>query len=261
MYFKTIGFVGAGRVTSIMLGGFAKAHTLPERVVVCDPNEEAVGKLRSRHPNIETAADDKLAASQDIVFIAVHPPVVKEVLTEILPAIKPNTILVSLAPKLNIVNLTKILGGFRSIVRMIPNAPSIIGCGYNPIVFSETIPQEKRSDLLKILEPLGDCPVVAEQKLEAYAVLTAMGPTYLWFQLYELCRLGESFGLAEQEVQQAIVSMTKGTVETMISAGLTAEEVMDLIPIKPLGDEEENIKRVYRSKLEALYQKLTAADK
>jgi len=261
MTYKNIGFVGGGRVVSIILGGFAKAGMMPEGVVVSDPNQKAVEKLRQCYPNVETTADNKLAASQDIVFIAVHPPAVKDVLTEIHPALKPNTVFVSLAPKLTIAKLTKILGGFRCIALMIPNAPSIVGRGYNPIVFSETMPQEKRSDLLKMLEPLGQCPVVAEQKLEAYAVLAAMGPTYLWFQLYELCQLGESFGLTKQEVQQAVVSMTKGAAETMISAGLTAEEVMDLIPVKPLGDEEENIKSVYRSKLEALYQKLTAVDK
>jgi hypothetical protein len=37
---------------------------------------------------------------------------------------------------------------------------------------------------------------------------------------------------------------------------MTAEEVMDLIPVKPLGEEEGNIKAAYHAKLEALYAKL-----
>jgi hypothetical protein len=33
-------------------------------------------------------------------------------------------------------------------------------------------------------------------------------------------------------------------------------EVMDLIPVKPLGEEEANIRNIYRTKLQGLYGKL-----
>ena len=38
---------------------------------------------------------------------------------------------------------------------------------------------------------------------------------------------------------------------------MPAEEVMDLIPSKPLGEEEQIIKAMYESKLRPLYEKLT----
>ena len=87
---------------------------------------------------------------------------------------------------------------------------------------------------------------MAEDKLEAYAIVTAMGPTYLWFQLYLLQEFGRSFGLTETEVKDGVSKMVVGTVKTM-EAGLSPAEVMDLVPVKPLGDEEENIKGLYRS--------------
>jgi pyrroline-5-carboxylate reductase len=37
---------------------------------------------------------------------------------------------------------------------------------------------------------------------------------------------------------------------------MTADEVMDLIPVKPLGEEEPVIRAMYRSKLAPLYDKL-----
>ena len=33
-------------------------------------------------------------------------------------------------------------------------------------------------------------------------------------------------------------------------------EVIDLIPVKPLGEEEANIRNIYRTKLQGLYSKL-----
>jgi pyrroline-5-carboxylate reductase len=37
---------------------------------------------------------------------------------------------------------------------------------------------------------------------------------------------------------------------------LSPIEVMDLIPVKPLGEEETNIRNMYRTKLQGLYGKL-----
>ncbi len=50
--------------------------------------------------------------------------------------------------------------------------------------------------------------------------------------------------------------MVSGAGKTLFGSGLTAEEVIDLIPVKPLGEEEGNIKAAYHARLEGLYAKL-----
>lgn len=139
---------------------------------------------------------------------------------------------------------------------MIPNACSAINFGYNPILFSTEIDNKEKKDILEILSALGKCPEVGEGKLEAYVILTAMGPTYLWFQLYELEKFGRAFGLPSQEVKEGIIQMAVGTVNTLYDSSLLPEEVMDLIPPNPLREEEEKIKNIYQAKLQALYKKL-----
>jgi len=94
------------------------------------------------------------------------------------------------------------------------------------------------------------------EKLEAYAVVAAMGPTYLWFQLYELERIGKTFGLTLQEARTAVSFMAEGSAKSMIDSGLPPDEVMDLIPVKPLREEEEGIKEAYQKRLPSLYQKI-----
>ncbi len=86
---------------------------------------------------------------------------------------------------------------------MIPNAPSIINEGYNPVAFHPALAGTDKESLLALFKILGDCPEVDEEKLESYAILTAMGPTYLWFQLYELHSLGRQFGLLTRNCMTA----------------------------------------------------------
>jgi pyrroline-5-carboxylate reductase len=256
MRHKTVGFIGGGRITRIMLGGYKKAGNMPEQVIVSDTNAETLNNLKTLFPEISIAPNDNAQpALSDIVFVALHPPVMKDALS-VLPPLKQTATLISLVPKLPITKISELLGGFQRIVRMIPNAPSIVNSGYNPMAFSPVFTPEEKAEISEMLKIVGECPEVSEDTLEAYAILAAMGPTYLWFQLYELQTLGKSFGLTGQAVEHGINHMVRGAVATMRESGLSPEAVMDLIPVKPLGDEEENIKHIYRSKLTTLYQKL-----
>lgn len=77
----------------------------------------------------------------------------------------------------------------RNIVRMIPGATSYINEGYNPLCFAGSFESDK-SNLIKLLEVLGKTFEVSESKLEAYAIISAMLPTYFWFQWKALSDLG-----------------------------------------------------------------------
>jgi len=253
---KTLGFIGGGRITKIILQGLKRAKKMPYNVIVSDINTNTLNWLKEMFPEISIVPNNKKVAQQEIIFLAVHPNVIDEVLAEIKSYLKAGSILVSLAPKITIKDLSEKLDGFERIVRMIPNAPTYLNKGYNPIAFSEGISEEERMDLCRIFSTLGECPVVEEEKLEAYAILTAMGPTYFWFQFDELQNIGKSFGLSDQEINEGIYNMLIGSVKIFYESELSYEEIIDLIPGKPLKDEEENIRKIYRDKLGILFKKL-----
>ena len=156
---RKIGFIGGGRVARILLGGWSKAGELPTEIVASDPEAKSLERLTDAFPNVCSVGNDNAAtAGQDVVFLAVHPPVVGEVLASIKNSLKPNAILVSLAPKLTIDRLSKMLDRFTRIARLIPNAPTIVGKGFNPIAFSPSLTEQDRDDLTQILIPLGEAP-------------------------------------------------------------------------------------------------------
>ena len=254
---KSVGFIGGGRITRILLEGFRRAGVRFPKVFVSDTNPETLQKLNDMFPYIEIFANDnRTPAETELVFLALHPPAVPDALKDIRGSLRAHSILISLAPKISMAKISEILAGHTRIVRMIPNAPSIVNAGYNPVVFGAGISRSETEELVGLFGALGECPVVKEETLEAYAVLTAMGPTYLWFQWEELARMGVSFGIDPDEARRAISRMIEGGKETLFHSDLTPKEVMDLIPVRPLAEDEEKIREVFRSRLEALYSKL-----
>ena len=252
----TIGFIGGGRITRIFLDGWARAQKTLPNIIVSDPNAEVLDSLSSRFPGIQTTSDNALAASQDLVFLAVHPPLIAEVVAGLRDHLKPDAVMVSLAPKFTLAKLAGLLGGFDRLARVIPNAPSIIGAGFNPHVFGSALRPADQASICVLLAPLGESPEVAEDKLEAYAVLTAMGPTYLWFQLQTLRELAAGFGLDDAEITPAIKRMVCGATRTLLESGLDPAEVRDLIPVKPLAAMEPQVTETYLTCLPAIYQKI-----
>lgn len=256
MIVKTIGFIGAGRVTRILLAGWQKAHALPANIVVSDPNPDVLANLKRQFPSITTTTDNTQPATRDLVFLAVHPPVMADVVAGIKTAVRPDALVVSLAPKFTMTKLAGMLGGHDRIARVIPNAPSYIGKGYNPVTFDASLTEADKAVVTGLFLSLGECLVVAEEKLEAYAILSAMGPTYFWFQLQALREVAMTCGLTDAEIAPALKRMICGTAQTLFDSGLTADGVMDLIPVRPLGEDEAVIKNLYLTKLPALHAKI-----
>jgi len=254
---KTLGFIGGGRVTRIILEGLNHEHQLPAQIVVSDANETVLDKLKQRFPQVIAASGGNgKAAGQDIVVLAVHPPAMGEVAAQIKGSLRPDAIVVSLAPKFTIAKLSELLDGFQRIVRVIPNAPSIIGVGYNPISYGPVLTPADKEAVAGLFSPLGDHPEVDESKLEGFALLTGMGPTYLWFQLQTLRELAKDFGLTETDVTPALKRMVCGATRTLLESGLPPAEVMDLIPVKPLNEMEASVAETYRTRLPSLWQKI-----
>jgi pyrroline-5-carboxylate reductase len=253
---KTVGFIGGGRVTRIFLEGWKRANALPANIVVSDCNAEALAKVKGCFASVQTTGESRMAAGQDIVFLAVHPPVMAEAAGGVKGAVKPGALVMSLAPKFTVAKLSELLGGFARIARVIPNAPSVVNFGFNPVAFGPTLTAEDKAEVTGLLAPLGECPTVAEEKIEAYAVLTAMGPAYLWFQLQALREVAAGLGLSEAEIPPALKRMICGATRTLLESGLEPAEVADLIPVKPLAEMEAQVAEMYRTRLPAIHQKI-----
>jgi pyrroline-5-carboxylate reductase len=73
--------------------------------------------------------------------------------------------------------------------------------------------------------------LVPEQKLESYAIMSAMLPTYFWFQWKELIEIGSKIGLTVEASNNKIRDTLLAAIRTYFYSGLHADQVIDLIPV------------------------------
>lgn len=255
MDIKSLGFIGGGRITKILLQAFTNRNIKFNEVVVADTNNEVLGKLKSLFPFIRVE-NEAVASQQDIVFISLHPPVIMDTLERVKSNFKESATVISLAPKINLFKLSSKLTNVKNIARLIPNATSYINQGYNPVAFVHAFDPVQKDIILDLLKEMGYTFEVSEEKLESYAIMSAMLPTYFWFQWNELADIGTKIGLTEGEAKESIDQTIKASLDLLYKSGLSPKEVIDLIPVKPIGEHEPEIVGIYNTKLLGLFEKI-----
>lgn len=254
---KTLGFIGGGRVTRIFLKAFANSGMELDGISIYDPNPVVLENLNELFADISVSADDfSRAAGSDIVFLAVHPPFMMDTLNAIKPFLSASAVIVSLAPKFTVEKMASVLGDYPNIARINPSASSYINQGINPVYYAKSMNPEARASLANLMKPLGAMPEVEESKIEAYAMISAMGHTYFWFQIQKLKELAIGFGMTEKEAEEVITGMMDGTVKTLFHSGLDYDGVTDLVPVKPLAPVESMISGFYDEHLVTLFNKI-----
>lgn len=253
---KSIGFIGGGRITNIFFQAFKNANIQFSQSLVYDVDKYAIDALKLKFPQVISASNIRDVTKSELIILAVHPPKIKETLELIKDDLNPDSVLISLAPKFTIDKIITLLDGFKNVVRMNPSASTIVNKGVNPMAFATNFDMNKKAAVLSLFQPLGYTPEIDDSKIEAYAVISAMGHTYFNFQLQQLKELAISFGMDESEATKAISNMLWGTTETLFNSGLTYNDVADLVPVKPMNEVEETIKGFYNQFLVAIYEKI-----
>lgn len=249
---KSIGFIGGGRITRIILQAFKNKNKELDKIMVYDVNRETCKRLNQDFPAIRIS-DLNSTSTRDVIFIALHPPLYKETLNQMKKIIRQGTIVISLAPKITISHMMEALC-HKNIIRFMPSATSLINKGHNPICFSNGF--KEKQEILDLLSPIGKTVETEEFKLEAYAVISGMLPTYFWFQLYDLIDIASQIGLSGLESKEAVEQTMHAAIEIMFKTGMSKEEVLDLIPVKPLEDNQVQISKMLNSKLIGFFNKI-----
>ncbi len=254
---NALGFIGGGRITKIFLQAFLNVQEAFESIVVFDTNPEVVSALKQQFPEITVADNVEQVARQSTILIALHPPVIMETLDKIAGVIATNALIISLAPKITIEKISMKLKT-NNVARMIPNATSYINDGYNPIAYHPDMRKTDRQLIKMLIKKLGKTIKVKENKLEGYAIVSAMLPTYFWFQFSEIEKVAQQCGLTEEEAAKTVKASMKKAIRLYFNPSLALDQVMDLIPVKPIGEHEAEIKEIYQTKLMGLYGKIKA---
>jgi pyrroline-5-carboxylate reductase len=169
---KQITVIGAGNIGRILLDRFTLNGLPAAQLLLCDVDADRAGKASRRFgPQVCSLTDDVLYTS-DIFLLATPPNSVPEILKALSLRLQQGQLVVSFAAAISLSRLEALVPPGVSVARVMPNAPSMVGKGMNPVVYGTSISPEAKKLVSAILQSLGKTIEVRDEQMNWSVGLT-----------------------------------------------------------------------------------------
>ncbi len=238
----TIAFIGAGNMARSLIGGLLN-NGWPAQRLIATATSEATRSDVSTTFAIAIEVDNRLATFRaDVVVLCVKPQIMAAVLTDLAPAIKPDTLIISVAAGIPMTRLQGWAGGELAIVRAMPNTPALLGCGATGLFANAAVSPQQKALAERIFTAVGMAHWVAEEsQIDAVTALSGSGPAY-YFLLMELMeKEAIRLGLDSQTARQLTLQTALGAATMAMHSDVDVAELRRRIT-SPNGTTEQAIK-------------------
>lgn len=198
-----VSFLGCGSMNGAILTGLLAAGLPAGQVTATVRSPEKAAALAARHgvAVLSTAEDEganrKAAEAADVVLLGVKPVGILDLAREIGPALKPGTVVISVAAAISIDMLEAALPAGQPVIRSMPNTPSSLGRGVLSISAGTSATAELMEQARIILSAAGTVVEVPEEQVDALSAVSGSGPAYAFYLAEAMAAAGVKLGLDE----------------------------------------------------------------
>ena len=216
-----VGFIGAGAMASAIIGGLGNT-TLCDRIAVCDPSTAAVERCKSLviKPKFSACRDiAEVCKHSDVIVLSVKPQIAPAVLPIVKQHANGGKLVVSIMAGLPMSAIRGAVGSGPRIIRVMPNAPLLVGAGATAIAADASATKDDVAFVQGIFQQIGYCAVVPEHLLDAVTGVSGSGPSYLAVAIDALADGGVKKGLPRQLALELAASTMLGTGKLCLQGG------------------------------------------
>ncbi|MFJ6678540.1 pyrroline-5-carboxylate reductase [Microbacterium sp. NPDC091382] len=206
----------------------------------------------------EPTANTDAAASADIVLIGVKPAMVPDVLREIAGALRPGTIVVSLAAGVTIETFEAIVGPQIPVVRSMPNTPAVVGKAVTGLAAGTTATPEHVALVRRLFETCGVVIEVPEAQIDALSTISGSGPAYVFLLVEALTEAARGKGFDESDARLMAEQTFIGATALLAASGEDPAELRRRVT-SPKGTTERAIGVLQTGNLDGLFSQATDA--
>jgi pyrroline-5-carboxylate reductase len=225
-----IGFLGAGKMATALARGWLTAGLAsPDRVIASDPLAEARQNFTQETGVPAIPNNREVVTGSELLVLAVKPQSMKGLLAELRPAINSRHLLVSIAAGITLQQLAEGLGSERRLVRVMPNAPCLVGasaCGYSA---GGAVTAEDVAVVDRLLQAVGKAFPLPESLLDAVTGLSGSGPAFAFVVIEALSDGGVRMGLPRDVATVLAAQTVLGSAKMLLETGKHTGVLKDMV--------------------------------
>jgi pyrroline-5-carboxylate reductase len=229
---RRLAFLGTGSMNEAILGGLLAAGLDAGTVTATVRRGERARELRARYgievlaAETDPEANRTAAAAADVVVLGVKPAGVVPLAREIASALRPETLVLSVAAAVTTAMIESALAAGQPVVRTMPNTPSRLGRGVLSLSAGASAGPGQMRAAREVLSAAGTVVEIPEDQVDALSAVSGSGPAYAFYLAEAMAAAGERLGL-EPDLARLIAN------ETVAGAGfMLAEDGADAAALR-----------------------------
>lgn len=224
-----LGFIGAGNMAQAIIGGVLHSGLIEAKDMIASAASQATIDRVSETLGIETTLDNCQVAQAEILFLAVKPIYLQQVIEEIKTEISGETIIVSIAAGKDLAWLEERLGSEHKIIRTMPNTPALVGEGITAVCPNKKIEKQELEEVLAILQSFGKAEVVAESMMDAVVAVSGSSPAYVFMFIEAMADAAVAEGMPRAQAYQFAAQSVLGSARMVLESGKHPGELKDMV--------------------------------
>lgn len=227
---KMIGFIGAGNMGSAMIDGICKSSQVTSsQIIASDYSSESLERLKNTYAIDTTPANETVAQRSDILFLAVKPNKLAEVIPPIAAHIKTSCIVVSIAAGQSIATLEGLFGKDIKLVRAMPNTPALVGEGMSALSPNKNVTDAELNEIIELFNCFGKAEVVPESLMDAVTGVSGSSPAYVYMFIEAMADAAVADGMPRPQAYRFAAQSVYGAAKMVLETGKHPGELKDAV--------------------------------
>jgi len=255
-----LSFIGCGVMAESMIAGLLRQNLVaPDRIVGSHPRAARRKELETKYGirmfefNAE-AAETIHDSENSAIVLSVKPQRISNVLNDLKGEVGHSRLVISIVAGAKIDTISSELGTDH-VVRAMPNTPAQIGAGITAWTCGESVTEDERSLVAKLLGALGkELFVETENMIDMATSLSATGPTYIFMVMEALTDAGVHLGFSRDLAKELVQETMLGSVKFAMASHKHPAELRNMVT-SPGGTSAEAIYQMEKGTLRTVLSK------
>jgi pyrroline-5-carboxylate reductase len=237
-----VAILGAGKIGEALLSGLLRRPDQPDDVCFAEQYPARASEISERYGVASMSAVDATRTA-DVVVLAVKPPDVAALAAEIGPALRPESLVLSVAAGICTAVIESRLPAGARVVRAMPNTPMLVSEGMAAIAPGAHADADDLARARGLLVSVGKVVQLAESQLDAVTALSGSGPAYVFLLAEAMIDAGVLVGLARPVATELAIQTLVGSALMLRDSGDSPAQLREAVT-SPGGTTAAALKRL-----------------
>jgi len=251
--------LGMGNIGKIMIQRLLDVGVPNEQILINDVDGPRLAGVAAQYGVKGIELSDPKIKNADVVILATPPKAVIEVLSLLGKTLHAKQLVISMAAAVPIDYMRSVLPETIPVARILPNPPSLLGKGMNPVAFEPGTKQVVKDFVFALLEVMGSTIEVQDSLMTWCVGLSGAALRTILPVLEGMTLAGVEAGLSQNEARRVAALNMAGVAALALETDLSFEQIHELTPMQTL--DEKVVSNLFLETARSTQQKVETTQK